>query len=272
MDKLIKELNYYTHVIDTAIKTPHFHNGYELIYVVNGCVEIEINRILHSVSAPAIILLNPFEWHKIISADKEYLRYTLIADSALLEREVNPRIVSVIKCRPEGFRHVIGLNREITFYINRIFSILHKESQEDRPYKDRLIANEIYNLLILIYRICDSTASAYNENMMHIQQYIDENYATISNVEDIAARFYITAGYLSRAFKKYSGYTPVEYLINTRLYNAQLLLINSNDNIVNICSAVGFRDINNFTRQFRIKYGMPPLAFRKLQHSVKDSN
>lgn len=85
MSSLIKELNYYTHKITSEYKIPHFHTGYELIYAINGRVNIEINNVTHEVIAPAIIMLNPFEWHKIKSADNNYLRYILVVNSEKLE-------------------------------------------------------------------------------------------------------------------------------------------------------------------------------------------
>lgn len=269
MNNLIKELNYYNYNIDSAFKIPHFHNGYELIYVVDGSVSIEINNARYDVVAPSVILLNPFEWHKILHSDNNYLRYTVVADSDILEREVNPKIISAIKCRPDGFKHVMKLDRETTFYINRIFSILEKEYKNQHFFSDRLIANEMYNLLILIYRMCNAVNKTYNEYMMHVQIYIDDNFKTIKNIDSIAKKFYLTPEHLSRAFKIYSGYTPIEYLLNTRLYHAQLLVLSSSMSTMQICEEVGFRDINNFTRQFRLKYGMPPMAFRKY-HSINN--
>lgn len=267
MNNLIKELNYYQHKITSEYKIPHFHTGYELIYAVNGSVCIEINDFTHEVTAPAIIILNPFERHKIKSAGDNYLRYTLVIDSENLEGEVNPRIVSTIKCRPSGFSNVITLDKNTTSYVNGIFSALEKEFNNNYTFSEKFISNEICNLLILIHRLCNTTNNTYNENMLNIQLYIDENYKDIENIESVARKFYISTEYLSRSFKNYSGYTPIEYLLNTKLYHAQLLTTGSSMNATQICREVGFRDINNFTRQFRLKYGMPPMAFRRLHNN-----
>lgn len=267
MSSLIKELNYYTHKITSEYKIPHYHTGYELIYAISGKVDIEINNMSHEVIAPAIILLNPFEWHKIKSADNNYLRYTLVINSEHLEREVNPRIISTIKCRPSGFSNVIPLDLRTTEYANGIFANLKNEFNSNYPFGEKFISNEICNLLILIHRLCNKTNKTYNESMMNIQIYIDENYKEIENIESIARKFFISPEYLSRTFKIYSGYTPIEYLLNTRLYQAQLLVTSTSMSATQIGREVGFKDINNFTRQFRLKYGVPPVTFRKLHNN-----
>lgn len=267
MNNLIKELKYYNHRITSVCRVPHFHTGYELIYAVSGKVFIQINDFTHEVTAPSIIMLNPFEWHKIKGSNDDYSRFTLVIDSENLEGEVNPRIVSTIKCRPSGFSHIIPLDSSTTSYVNGIFSVLQEEFSNNYTFREKIISNEICNLLILIHRLCNTTYNTYNENMLNIQLFLDENYKDIENIGGVARKFFISTEYLSRAFKNYSGYTPIEYLINTRLYHAQLLVTGSSMNATQICREVGFRDINNFTRQFRLKYGMPPMMFRKLHNS-----
>lgn len=127
------------------------------------------------------------------------------------------------------------------------------------------MANELYNLLIIVHRILQTDNRSFHENMMNVQLHIDENYGGIENVDSVAKQFFISPEYLSRAFKTYSGYTPIEYLINTRLFHAQILLTETTLSSSQICAKVGFRDVNNFTRQFRLKFGVPPMTFRKQQ-------
>lgn len=272
MKDLVKEFNYFHLKIDSAVKVPHFHVGYELIYVVSGTVFIEINSFRHEVHAPSLILLNPFEWHKIIRSNNDYLRYAVVADSDILEREVNPRIISSLKCRPTGFRHVIPLSEETTFYIDKIFSVIQKEFHNQNAYREKLMANELYNLLIMIHRIVQTENPSFNENMMNVQLYMDENYDKIENIDSVAKHFFLSPEYLSRAFKRYSGYTPIEYLMNTRLFHAQMLLTETSMSSSQICAKVGFRDINHFTRQFRLKFGVPPILFRKQQNTTALQN
>lgn len=264
---MITEIQYKVQHIDSDISRPHFHSGYEILYVSEGCVELEINYSPHTVKAPAIILLNPFEWHRITRAKGAYRRYMLVLEPSLFEQSIHTHLVTMVKCRPIGFRHIVPLGSNEQKTVNTIFDTLMSEEQHEYPYKEQLITNEISSLLILIYRISDSNQIECNERVLEIQRYIDNNYQTIEHIQDLADHFFLSREYIARAFKKFAGYSPMEYLLRTRLYQAQILLLTTDDTIAEICEKTGFRDINNFIRQFKKKYGIPPLAFRKKNHS-----
>lgn len=263
MNELIKSLNETTGYVKDRAGDLHFHGCYELIYVLEGKACIEINGSGHSLCAPAVVLLNPFEQHKILHSDENYHRFTIELDTEALERQIHPHITAMLKCRPTGFSHIIYLGEADADKIRSIFESLLLEKYCEKPYKDQFLLNEVYNLLIILYRINPSARNKSNGQMIRIQQYIDAEYADIVNVKQIADAFYLSAGHLSRAFKAFSGYSPVEYLVNTRLYHAQQLLINTSVQISEICGAVGFGDTNHFIRQFKKKFGISPSAFRK---------
>lgn len=54
----------------------------------------------------------------------------------------------------------------------------------------------------------------------------------------------------------------MEYLKNTRLYHASRLLIYSDRRVNEIGAIVGFRDTNNFIKQFKSKFNTSPYKFR----------
>lgn len=263
MNKIITELDFSRQSINSTISSLHFHDGYELIYVTRGSLEIEIEKFIYHVSAPSIVIVNPFELHKIISADLHYQRYTLLLDPKQMECDMLPYLAAMIRSRPLGFSHTIHLDQNTSSYINAIFALLLNEYPNDFHYQDRLITNEICNLFILMYRHSEIKPSGQSGQMMQVQQYIDKNYSSIESVGELAGIFSMSPGHLSRSFKKYFGCSPIEYLLNTRLYHARRLLENTTDNLVEICNQIGCRDINNFIRQFKKKYGSPPQTFRK---------
>ena len=268
MSNIIDEINYNTQAISPIISAPHFHSGYEFLYITDGLAEVEINNVPHTVKAPAVILLNPFEWHRTLKADTQYRRYTLVLNTAQFEQSIHTHLVTMVKCRPAGFSHVIPLDPQIQKVAEAIFNTLIAEEQHEYPYREQLIVNEICNLLILLYRCTENRQGTFDERMLQIQRYIDANYRSIENVQSLVEHFYLSREHFARAFKKFSGYSPVEYLLHTRLYHAQLLLLNTEESIADICEETGFRDLNNFIRQFKRKYGDPPLTFRKKNHSL----
>ena len=68
--------------------------------------------------------------------------------------------------------------------------------------------------------------------------------------------------HLSRIFKKYTGFSPYEYLLNERLTQENPLQ-NTRLSVEEIAQRVGFNSASHFIRMFRKYEGLTPLQFRK---------
>ena len=74
-----------------------------------------------------------------------------------------------------------------------------------------------------------------------------------------------TQAYLCREFRRLLGCTPTEYIGSLRLDRAHYLLETTDMNIADICYEVGFDSVSYFYQLFRGKYGMPPAKYRKMR-------
>lgn len=261
MKTLINTFQRKTKKENADLSSLHFHNGYELIFVTKGDADIEIDGTPHQAKAPAIILLNPFEQHKIRRASADYERTILVLHADVLEQNVSPRLIAMLKCRPQGFSHIVNPNRRDFANICTILDSLSEELAMDNVFREQYLLNCVYNMLILMHRTVKNV-SAFSSSMMKAQAYIDENYFQIDSIESIAEKFCVSLSHFSRSFKAYSGYSPVAYLKNTRLYHAQQLLMYSDYTVYEISEKIGFKDTNNFIRQFKNKFQLSPLKFR----------
>ncbi|MFK7933784.1 MAG: helix-turn-helix transcriptional regulator [Saprospiraceae bacterium] len=75
--------------------------------------------------------------------------------------------------------------------------------------------------------------------------------------------------HLHQIIKVETGMTLAHLVRDERLRVAEQLLVESDENISEICFAVGFKDPNYFTRVFRIKHGVAPRAWRFQKKEVK---
>ena len=92
-------------------------------------------------------------------------------------------------------------------------------------------------------------------------------------VEEIAAHFQVSAGYLGRLFREELGVTPSEYINAQRLEKSVLLLENTDKNIEEIAGEVGFGSTAYYIRKFREHFGITPkshrLAFRQKEREQR---
>ncbi len=79
----------------------------------------------------------------------------------------------------------------------------------------------------------------------------------------IADQIGINRSYLARNFKKDTGMTPQEYLINYRLERAAQYLVNRDDPVSSVAVYVGYSDQMAFSKAFKKKYGISPHKYRK---------
>jgi AraC-like DNA-binding protein len=92
---------------------------------------------------------------------------------------------------------------------------------------------------------------------------INESPQDAPSLEELSQLAGYTKDHFARVFKKVVGQTPHDYLINARVRRARQLLVESNLSIKEIASALGYRDIYFFSRQFKAKMGMTPSEARR---------
>lgn len=73
----------------------------------------------------------------------------------------------------------------------------------------------------------------------------------------------------SRFFKQHTNKTLSSYIIDMRLGIAARMLVDTSQNIAEICYACGFNNLSNFNRVFKLKRGMSPREFRQIYMKTK---
>ena len=82
-------------------------------------------------------------------------------------------------------------------------------------------------------------------------------------IRDYAADRHMSDCWFNRPFKKVTKVTPIQYIISLRITSAINLLENTNHNINQIASMVGYDDEYYFSRLFKKNTGLSPTAYRK---------
>lgn len=101
-------------------------------------------------------------------------------------------------------------------------------------------------------------AAAIQEVISYITDHLEENL----NVETLCQRTAFSPYYFIRVFKRETGFTPHQYVMNVRMDTARYLLANTNMQIKEICSRVGFSSESTFSSAFRKAQGMSPAHYR----------
>lgn len=89
-------------------------------------------------------------------------------------------------------------------------------------------------------------------------EFIKVSYPGEISLTDISSVACLEKHYFLREFKKQFNITPWKFLQDTRLQQANKLLLTTNKKIHDICVEVGFKDSGSFGRLFKARFGYTP--------------
>lgn len=146
--------------------------------------------------------------------------------------------------------------------------------QMELEYKSELTGRKIAVLahfMLLITTLCRDYSRLENSaaqpllRLGRVIGHLQENYAEIMTLDELASVGCMSRRSLTREFKRAMSCTPIEYLLRIRIQHALQLLADESLTITEIAFRVGFQDSNYFTRQFRAITGANPRDLRKKQ-------
>ena len=111
--------------------------------------------------------------------------------------------------------------------------------------------------------------ASYSPNVRSMLTYVQFNLAEGISLEAIARQLGVNASYLSSQFNREVGKSLPEYVSEKRIAEAKRLLRGRAQlPIGQIAAAVGFSDVNYFTKVFKKKAGQTPSAYRAAQRAL----
>jgi AraC-like DNA-binding protein len=104
--------------------------------------------------------------------------------------------------------------------------------------------------------------------LRRVRDRIDREYDRPLDVEALARGAHMSAGHLSREFKRAFGESPYGYLMTRRIERAMALLRRGDMSVTDACFAVGCSSLGTFSTRFTELVGVPPSIYREQQAEV----
>jgi len=99
--------------------------------------------------------------------------------------------------------------------------------------------------------------------LRRVRDRMDREYAQPLDVEALARGVHMSAGHLSREFRRAYGESPYSYLMTRRIERAMALLRRGDLNVTEVCFAVGCSSLGTFSTRFTELVGMTPSEYRR---------
>ena len=138
-----------------------------------------------------------------------------------------------------------------------------------KPFKEEELIMKLFNLLAfkrkqqqqyLLNSLKDEVVVEEMDPLLKkLMLFISENYSNSElSLDEIASEMLMSKSTLSRRLKSIMDKTPIEILVEYRLYKARDLLKNSKDTISEIAQSVGFNDPLYFSKKYKAFFGYSP--------------
>lgn len=109
----------------------------------------------------------------------------------------------------------------------------------------------------------------HNEHntIFQVIQYVDREYRSKLQLQELAQHFHMNATYLGQLFKKHAGRPFKEYVNDKRIEEAKLLLKRSGMKVSEVAQHVGFPNADYFIHKFKMTTGMLPSNYKNNEDS-----
>lgn len=239
----------------------HWHNAIEILYDVEGEVDVTVNNVFFKLEENDLILINSCDVHSLyskngatlIAVQIDYKEFLKIVNDQSLRLNVNSTIDKTHE------KELNKLRKDIITLI-RIDSLPNKYGLKNLIYLNSLLDNLTENFI-------DTTSEIkINKNLgklKEITQYINDHYNENLSLEDVSDKAGVTPQYFSSFFKKNVGLSFLDYYSSVRLEKTLRDLMNCDDSIIDVAFRNGYDEPRTFVRAFKKKYGLLPSDYRK---------
>lgn len=147
-------------------------------------------------------------------------------------------------------------------YLEQLLS-LYSIPQQNRDWKASACIDNLLTHLLTIQTKNNMQTISTSDDIRCLIKYMENNYNQPLTLDFLSNFAGISKYYLSREFKKYTDFSPNDYLISLRINRAKSLLVNTDLTVTQIAHEVGIHNINNFINLFKKKVRMTPIQYRK---------
>ena len=238
----------------------HFHNYYTFMFIKHGANEGFTNKSSYTFGNESLLIINPGDVHAGKSFQKDLLNfYSFRVEQDFLKNLLNKNMFD-FNCDLIFSTKPIPIKK----YLNNIFLLIENIKSNSASLELESLLINLFFELINDQNICGKKITLEkidSDYLLKAKNYIEENYFTSFDLDNLSRHCGISSFYLIRQFKNKFGLTPFEYLRNYRIEKAKKLIQN-NISITEAAHSVGFYDHSHFLRNFKKLNGMLPSQYQ----------
>ncbi len=251
------------------------NNFFELIFVMDGTGIQTVNSNKFNYRKGNLFLLTPQDNYSFTITTPTtffFLRFnqSYIGETNHKDKNAMKRVEYILKNASHRPGCILKNRVDKPLITSFVESIL-KEQSDQQIYYDKIIQQIVNTIITIVARnialkLPKKIKESTGEPVLEILNYIQENIFEPQNLkaEKVSKHFNISLNYLGRYFKKQTGETLHNYILNYKLRLVETRLLHTDMRINEIAHEFSFADESHFNRAFKKHKGMNPSQFRKV--------
>ena len=153
-------------------------------------------------------------------------------------------------------------NRSIALLFQLMAKVYWNPTDHYRPFLEQLYETAQQLMRYQMAEVC-----MYDPQVTKMTRYMQDHFTDPAlSMEQVFRQGEYCPNHLRRLFKRATGCSPLEYLINLRIDHAKKLMRQNGYlgySVTQIAALSGFEEISYFSRSFKKKVGMSPMQYMK---------
>lgn len=231
---------------------------YQILFISSGkgIFESELSG-KQDVKAGDLFILFPDVWHRFLP-DKStgWNEYWIEFNGNLIDYFRQENFLDVIKPVIS-----VGLDGEIMDNFLKVICLMNEE-ELNLQYSASGVLFQILMQIFVHKKFTSSDKTDIERQIKQAKLIILEQINQLISPKAIAEKVGMGYSLFRKEFKRYTGFSPVQYQIQLRIQKSNSLLSTTNLSIKEIAHQLGFDSNNYFSRIFKQKTGISPIDFR----------
>lgn len=253
-------------------------DGYMMLVVMAGSMEVQINSRPFSVGSSTVMMLSHRSLLNVMSVDWENIDAYLLFISPQLLNDINIDVnaLSLQSLYVKEPSPILKLNKleekmmaEYMHLMNHN-AVLNANSVFSKSISRSLIQAILYQLMQIANKITSDSiegdSKALNRRAGYVKEFLrllQLHHFRERTLDFYAEKLYISPKYLSRIIKEATGRSAAEWIDQFVILEAKNMLRFSNKNIQQIAYSLNFSTQSSFGKFFKHLTGMSPSEYQK---------
>lgn len=247
----------------------HYHENFELIYVLEGNLSIFIEGEQQDLQPKDIIVINYNRKHHYQGSEDLFLARFVISYSKVTELLGNDTVLFWCNSTLEKNDSYDELRKIIHQILNQHLVT----NQKNQIYMMSLYYQMLHvlskNFLLTSENVRYKSEKKDDNRMEEIFQFIRANYKKSITLQELADHFFLSTAYLSKYIKKKCNVSFTELVNSVRLTHSMTDLLYTDASIMKVAMDNGFASVAAYNKVFKEAYDTTPSLFRKSSNAAK---